>query len=344
MSTWSIISNTSSIVQLLGAGINVIQFLLARTNLTGAERARTQRLRDGRLLALELISCSQRGTPIPPACFSRLEQYCLDALASHQAYGARTLGADIWRGSPDSIMLANLENQQLMILEVLADLIRAKDDLTGIRQSNAHNTQVITEKLSIIEGNTNHQNRFINWPAVAAEPLQLPDESRGSLQKPSNCKKTSVTSRQRQQRTIQKKSRGRYICFCICHNVIKVGGRQWHIKIQDPRNFYTCTCSCTSFTVESWFGSSKFRNAFALDFFVTWRDGITISPTIRVAQVVPFTSPGFAVAKKLRRGIITLDRAKAELHQLFAERKASPLDVDPNNQSLFQVRKNYLYW
>jgi hypothetical protein len=75
MAAWSIISNASSLVQLLGAGINATQFLLARTNLTAADRGRAQWVRDGHQLALEFLDYSQRNESMPPPLLLRLERY-----------------------------------------------------------------------------------------------------------------------------------------------------------------------------------------------------------------------------------------------------------------------------
>jgi hypothetical protein len=337
MAAWSIISNTSSLIQLLGAGICAARFLLARTNLTAANRKRAQWVQDGHQLALELLDCSQRNEPIPPALLSRFESYVQEAITHHATHVSPMQGMTVWSGNPDSILLTNLEHQQIVTLGLLANQLKSWELLGHTQSKVARSSDLLVEKLAVVESKILRLEQFIDQSHVTNKQPQMRVENSVRDQSIGTYGETTISARLRRRKAIQRPPGVQNYCSCACHSVITIRGRTWNIHLQDPRRLSVCTCMCRVFGIKAWYSNSRLQAAFILDFSVTWSNGLTICPTIRMAPIVPFTSPGFILANKLECGIVTQQEAKHEFRRLFSECSISHLDTNPQGQTLLEV-------
>ncbi len=124
MDPWTVISNTSSLVQLLGAGIAASQFILQRVNLTADERARAVRICEGNQLALDLIASCQGDQPVSPQLLLRVERHRANATSYHRSNATSHQRPIWWSRGPQNEMLENMELQQLLIIGALVTQLR----------------------------------------------------------------------------------------------------------------------------------------------------------------------------------------------------------------------------
>jgi hypothetical protein len=234
-------------------------------------------------------------------------------------------------------MLANLEHQQIVTLGLLADQFKSRELLGHIQQKPVQNTDLLVEKLSVVESKTLRLEQLVDQSRATDNQFQLVGRNSVRVQSVGTYGEMTISAHQPRRKATQHPPGVKPYCSCVCHSVITIRGWTWNIELQDPRKFSACTCMYRVFGIKAWYGNSRLQAAFILDFSAAWYNGVTICPTIRIAPIVPFTSPGLILANKLECGIVTQQEAKDEFRRLFSKCRISHLDMDPSGQSLLQV-------
>jgi hypothetical protein len=131
-------------------------------------------------------------------------------------------------------------------------------------------------------------------------------------------------------------SRGTYVC--LCHHATRhiyrrnrVEGSSW------TSLFIKCSCSTIAF---SW-TITAFQRQVLLIVSLAYEQGFSLSPSLRICNTVPNTSPLFVVLYKCRMGYMQFDKALSDIQSITSSGRGSLYDINADGDSWFEVYKAY---
>jgi hypothetical protein len=125
-------------------------------------------------------------------------------------------------------------------------------------------------------------------------------------------------------------------CVCLCHKTTRdfyhrnaVEGSPW------ASLFIKCSCNTKAF---SW-TITAFQRQVSLIVSLSYDQGFSLSPSLRICNTVPNTSPLFVVLYKCRKGYMQFDEALTQIQSITSSGKGSLYDINRSGDNWFEVCK-----
>lgn len=123
-------------------------------------------------------------------------------------------------------------------------------------------------------------------------------------------------------------------CDCSCHNTALDTYHRNRVQGSPLSSlFKQCTCSAKYF---SW-TVTAFQRQVSLVVSLAYEKRFSLSPSLRICNTVPNTSPLFVVLYKCRLGYMEFDTALSKIHAIMVSGRGSPYDINRDGDNFFDV-------
>ena len=125
-------------------------------------------------------------------------------------------------------------------------------------------------------------------------------------------------------------------CVCICHHTTRDIYHRSRIKGSSWTSlFVKCSCNTKAF---SWV-ITAFQRQISLTVSLAYEQGFSLSPSFRICNTVPNTSPLFVVLYKCKIGYMQFDKALSDIRAIISSGGGSPYDMNRDGDNWFEVCK-----
>lgn len=125
-------------------------------------------------------------------------------------------------------------------------------------------------------------------------------------------------------------------CICLCHYTTRdIYHQNWVEGSPWASLFTKCSCNTKAF---SW-TITAFKQQVSLIVSLSYEQGFSLSPSLRICNTVPNTSPLFVVLHKCSLGYMQFDKALSDIQSITSSGLGSLYDINSSGDNWFDVCK-----